>query len=66
VLRDAYVAGRLGLDELRDRTTAVCTARTWDDLRTLTADIPARRDQDRWRAQFEAKAQLDPSRLHRT
>lgn len=27
VLRDAYVAGRLSLDELRDRTAAACTAR---------------------------------------
>lgn len=60
VLRDAYISGRLRLDEFRDRTAAALIARTWDELRTLTADIPASWDQDRWLAQLEAKVQLSP------
>ena len=41
VLRDAYTAGRLNLDEFDDRTTAAYAARTWGDLRELTSDLPA-------------------------
>jgi hypothetical protein len=40
VLRDAYTEGRLTLDEFEDRTTAAYAARTWDDLRELTGDLP--------------------------
>jgi Domain of unknown function (DUF1707) len=40
VLRDAYVAGRLDLAELRDRSGAAYQARTWADLYELTDDIP--------------------------
>lgn len=39
VLRDAYVIGQLDLDELRDRAGAAYRARTWAELRRLTADL---------------------------
>jgi|SRR6516165_6668772 len=41
VLRDAYTDGRLTLDEFEERTSAAYAARTWADLRELTADLPA-------------------------
>jgi len=41
VLRDAYAEGRLTLDEFEERTSAAYAARTWADLRELTADLPA-------------------------
>jgi len=41
VLRDAYAAGRLNLDEFDERTTAAYAAKTWGDLRELTYDLPA-------------------------
>ena len=41
VLRDAYTAGRLNLDEFDERTTAAYAAKTWGDLRELTSDLPA-------------------------
>lgn len=56
VLRDAYVAGRLDLRELHDRITAACTARTWGDLRNLTADLPAWPDEARWLEHLRTKA----------
>ena len=40
VLRDAYVAGRLTLDEFDERTSAAYAAKTWGELRVLTADLP--------------------------
>ncbi len=40
VLRDAYTAGRLTLDEFDERTSAAYASKTWGDLRGLTADIP--------------------------
>lgn len=39
-LRAAYAAGRLELHELRDRAGGAYAARTWGDLRGLTADLP--------------------------
>jgi len=39
-LREAYTAGRLNLDEFDERTSAAYTAKTWGDLRELTADLP--------------------------
>lgn len=39
-LRAAYAAGRLDLHELRDRAGAAYGARTWGELRGLTADLP--------------------------
>jgi hypothetical protein len=41
VLRDAYADGRLTLDEFDERTSAAYAAKTWADLRELTADLPA-------------------------
>lgn len=40
VLRDAYAAGRLALDEVTDRSTVAYSATTWGELRQLMADIP--------------------------
>ena len=40
VLRDAYTAGRLDLDEFDERTTAAYASKTWGDLRELTGDLP--------------------------
>lgn len=39
MLREAYVAGRLDLDELCDRAEAAYSARTRGDLCALTADL---------------------------
>ncbi|MGH3154522.1 MAG: DUF1707 SHOCT-like domain-containing protein [Streptosporangiaceae bacterium] len=41
VLRDAFTDGRLTLDEFEERTAAAYGAKTWADLRELTADLPA-------------------------
>jgi hypothetical protein len=40
VLRDAYTAGRLTLDEFDQRTSAAYAGKTWGELRGLTADLP--------------------------
>ncbi len=40
ILRDAYAAGRLTLPEFDERTTTAFAARTWGQLRELTADLP--------------------------
>jgi hypothetical protein len=40
VLREAYTEGRLTLDEFDERTSAAYAAKTWDDLRELTVDLP--------------------------
>jgi uncharacterized protein DUF1707 len=42
VLRDAYVVGRLDLEEFHDRAGAAYSAKTWGELRDLTADLPTR------------------------
>lgn len=39
-LREAYTAGRLTLDEFDERMASAYAARTWGDLRVLTADLP--------------------------
>ena len=41
VLGDAYAVGRLDLEEFQDRAGAAYTAKTWGELRDLTADLPA-------------------------
>jgi hypothetical protein len=41
VLREAFTAGRLTLDEFDERTTSAYASRTWGDLRRLTEDLPA-------------------------
>ena len=40
ILREAYSAGRLTLEEFDERTTAAFAARTWGALRELTSDLP--------------------------
>jgi hypothetical protein len=40
MLRNAYAAGRIELEELRGRADAAYSARTWGELRDLTADLP--------------------------
>jgi hypothetical protein len=41
LLNAAFAEGRLTADEHGDRLSAACTARTWQDLRRLTGDLPA-------------------------
>ena len=40
VLRDAYADGRLTLEEFEERSSAGYAAKTWTELRELTADLP--------------------------
>ena len=40
MLREAYAEGRLDRAELDERTDAAFRARTWGELRRLTADLP--------------------------
>ena len=40
VLRDAFIAGRLALDEFDERTSAAYAGKTWGELQVLTADLP--------------------------
>ncbi len=40
ILRDAYSTGRLTMAEFDERTTSAFAARTWGELRKLTADLP--------------------------
>ena len=39
-LREAYMAGRLTMDEFDERMSAAYNGRTWGDLRELTTDLP--------------------------
>lgn len=40
LLREAYVTGRLGREELDERNDAAYSARTWGELADLTFDLP--------------------------
>jgi DUF1707 SHOCT-like domain len=40
VLRDAFTAGRLTLEEFDERTTAALSGKTWGALGELTRDLP--------------------------
>jgi hypothetical protein len=40
-LREAYMAGRLTLDEFDERMTGAYASKTWGDLRKLTIDLPS-------------------------
>jgi Domain of unknown function (DUF1707) len=40
MLRNAYAAGRIDLAELHGRAGAAYSAKTWGELRDLTADLP--------------------------
>jgi hypothetical protein len=42
ILQDAHAEGRLSWDEFDARTTALMNAQTYDQLATLTADLPNR------------------------
>lgn len=52
-LRSASVAGRLDLDDLRERANAAYSARTCGDLRALTADLPDRAQHADWPVQLQ-------------
>lgn len=41
-LRDHLMAGRITSDEFDERIAATLRARTWDDLRAVTRDLPAK------------------------
>ena len=40
ILREAYSAGRLTLEEFDERTSTAFAAKTWGGLRALTRDLP--------------------------
>ncbi|MQA86758.1 MAG: DUF1707 domain-containing protein [Streptosporangiales bacterium] len=42
ILREQVAAGRLTFEEFDERTGAAYTAKTWDELRNLTSDLPVR------------------------
>ena len=42
ILEDAHAEGRLSWDEFDTRSTALVSAKTYDQLATLTADLPSR------------------------
>ena len=44
MLTTAFVAGRLTLEEFRDRVGSACAARTYGDLAGLVTDIPEESD----------------------
>jgi hypothetical protein len=54
VLRDAYAVGCLDLEEFHDRADAAYSARTWGELRDLTADLPA------WQISGRGEHDADP------
>jgi len=57
VLRDAFTDGRLTFDEFEERTAAAYAAKTWGQLRELTADLPA---QPRLGADLDRRLQAPP------
>lgn len=57
VLREAYTAGRLDLDEFDERTSAAYASKTWDDLRGLTTDLPS---EPRLGADLQTRSALPP------
>ncbi len=60
VLRDAYAVGRLDLEEFHDRAGAAYSAKTWGQLRGLTADLPA--GQIPGQAEHDADSRTAPAR----
>ena len=44
VLRDAFTAGRITLDEFEERTSSAYASKTWGELRALTTDLPVKPD----------------------
>jgi Domain of unknown function (DUF1707) len=67
ILREQTAQGRLTLEELSDRTDAAYTAATWQDLSTLTEDLPVEmmfeRDERRPVGYPPAQANLAEDRL---
>jgi hypothetical protein len=66
-LRDAYMAGRLALDEFDERMAAAYAGKTWGDLRQLTIDLPTQpvlgTDLPGHRVPAEASLPAHPSRM---
>ena len=60
VLRDAYAVGCLDLEEFHDRAGAAYSAKTWGQLRDLTADLPA--GQIPGQAEHDADSRTAPAR----
>jgi hypothetical protein len=56
LLHCAYTAGRLDLDELRERSGAAYAAISWRQLRDLTADLPYQLNEARWQRRADAEA----------
>ena len=56
----AYAAGRLDLEEFHDRAGAAYSAKTWGELRDLTADLPA--GQVLGQAEHDADSRAAPAR----
>lgn len=44
ILRDAFAAGRITLEEFDERTSSAYASKTWGELRALTADLPVKLD----------------------
>jgi hypothetical protein len=44
ILRDAFSAGRITLEEFDERTSSAYASKTWGELRALTADLPVKLD----------------------
>ena len=42
ILRDAFTAGRITLEEFDERTSSAYASKTWGELRALTADLPVK------------------------
>ena len=61
VLRDAYTVGCLDLEEFHDRAGAAYSAKTWGELRDLTADLPAGRIPGQ--GERDADSRTAPARL---
>lgn len=59
MLRDAYAVGRLDLEEFHDRADAAYAAKTWGELRELTADLPTRHTLGR--AEHDAGSRAAPA-----
>lgn len=66
ILRDQTGQGRLTLDEFEERMSAAYAAKTWDDLRPLTRDLPidVSFDEDGQRVSLPSDPKQQPSRPH--
>ena len=60
ILREAYSAGRLTLEEFDERTTSAFAAKTWGGLRALTRDLPQQARLEVEAAQVDDGELLDP------